>query len=1267
MFSETSGAARLAGWQRQEQLKPASFISFAGSFGPIDEEEPPEEGEEEEDEEANEGDAMVAKMRRARAKLEAEMNKWKALIQIDILSKPEGASSERQPFLDQQKKLAYPIDDIQPADILDYVNSKRGSEDHDEMAASCAWLLLDIDDDCSDEEASALMVVAKNFFASIPHDYRGDVYDSVFVEVVKIDGSTKPPPKDEDENEGGGEDTGDGADDREDEMDMDGQEENIGGQNGDLINTEGVAPDKNGRGGAPSGAPRRAVFIALTCKVDHFRVYEERIPPGLLMTRAVRHFLFKVELKSTLGEIYEKSLPYEDYEERLFGPQEDELGEDGMNPIRFAKLCKDRMKAASDTIANTEKMNIDEINMHLKMRGLHQGGTIADKRDRLQRALQRQIDIMGFGELSSFGAEMVETIFKIYDKDCDEGFSLWELNQWLFDLGTETIIDVKDYQHLMEELELAVDENGYVTLDGITNYYERFGRLAEDLRRLGIGGLQELLHGQYEIQCDYESHAFQSFIDILEQHTASFVALKDTLKNLSSLKDFLFEGTYAQLGDIPYLQRFPWLQEAIRTPGWISKQIHTMAEILADGDTGIIRSMKMNAVDTFGTFGSFDSKFSQLFNVKKDKKGKGGAKDKETSNDGPQAKKGHSIVEELLKDVLPPLEPSEGLKESVSRSMREATRLRNYLRNNALLTRTEKEEAREKLHKAELEIESGIKLLDTCVQAATAHASAFYDAIRLYSKGVASVGYGFKELFGRVTMKGIDFVKYLPRALGEPSLLRFRREDRVRRAMERKKAAFSAMERERARRNMTDEDRERQKKERAERAQARRDEEEKTLFNEAYIGLTQAREEAKGESFIRKMLESWRKLALMREQRYPNTVKSAVTSNNYAVALKEFGHIDPAFIAEAVQWGTKAATSCQKTLADFNASFDMETMKASEASEAFVNKGKKVVGWVLIMQNFITLLRDTVNVSALRKHIDVRVTIWRLHSRLTKKEIHLLNAERKVENMITLPHGDVKSNMDLTISEVIEHNEELRREDEEAARLAGVVDDKTKSEDTDEDSSVSASVDEKTGISALDPAYLELMQRKERARKEKERRKQREKEKKLRAEAIKSRNKLYEMIKSDEITKFFSDRAENPALADEELPWLKPAPPPGEDDVGSVISAVTNHFGQDGDSQDRNMYEYSGELPNAGGIHPSSASVESMSQISNVSDFAFKQQNLDGNNSLDGVSMLDSIAEYQNLDDPTATGGEGDDITLGSSSSPQKKGIFGWLFRSRGH
>jgi len=1271
MFADIQGAARLAAWQRQAQLDNPSIISFAGTFGKQEEEEIDDDEDEEGDGDGD-GDDMVARMRKARKKMEAELNKWHGHIIIDIISKSE-ISVEKLDLIDDQGRLTMPLEEIECSDVLEYFNkhpNKTNSHiDEDELGVACAWMIIDIAEGTTEDESKALLKSTLNFWNSIPHDFRDDLYQTVRGQVVlvpdaeiKADKDTTNPDNFDDTEENDDENEAD--EDDENEADEDANDENeVENENENEVEKSDDKPQKN---------PQKAILIALINHHDAFRKWEESLPPGLLLSRGLRQLNIKIDLRQSLDDLYEMSAPFEYYTDRLYGPQEDELGEEGMNPIRFAKLCRERVKAIADVIEGAETMNIEDIKMHLQMRGLDASGTLYDVKTRLQRALQRQSDILGFGELSNFGEEMCKRIFDVYDMDRDEALSMWELNNWLSDLGSETIVDQKDYAALLREMELATDENGFVTLHGMSNYYERYGRLVEDMKSTGIGALHEFLQGQYEITLDFESEALLTLLNMLESHSTAFTYLKTQIKNLASLKDFIVEGTYERLGDMPFLKKYSNIMDIIKTPGWLVRKMNYISETIADGDSGIIRSMKLNALDHFGTYGAFDSKLSQVFSslgkYKKDRKDeKEAILDDNKDDDHAGGKKaGKSQLDELLDDVFPSILDSKNLENKIAAAMKLADSIRVKLGGDNLMTRMEKELAKENLRQSELDVENGIKQLDECVNLTTAHASAWYDCMRIYSSGIASFGVGSKEFFCRVYLKGFNFFKYLPRAAGEASLRRFRREDRVRRATERKKAAFAAMERERARRNMTDEEKARQKQLKQEKAQAKRDDEEKLLFNEGYIALVGAREERKGEATIRKMIDAWRRLAMMRDQRYPNTLKAALCCNNYAVVLKEFSHIEPSFISESVTWAIKGALIVNESLKQFNQSFDNETLKANEASEKALER-KKVAGYVLIMQNMVTLLRDTTNVTALRKYIDVRMCIWRLFPKLTEKEKKLIGAERKVEGMITLPLGDVKANLEITQRDALEYLEEMRLQDLEAARLAGIkIKSKGSDDDGDDDgSSTSNSISGEKTKDSMDPEYLALLARRERAKKEKARKKARAKEKEMRTEAIKSRNKLYGLISSGEINHFFEERAENPALANEDLPWLRPdfkedGNHLSQGQADSLISGVTEQV-HDRQNPDPNS-DYLPLQPFTYSTEPNVSMTvddQSMSVISNVSDFGRGGDN----NSIDQVSHLGSIAEYQEgFDDPDSQNGKDSNRHFNKKKT---KGIFSWLFRGR--
>jgi len=1263
IMGAVQGSARLAAWQRQQQMDEPNFMNYSFTFGNFGEEEKEEEEEKNEDEAQTSEQAYMANVKKAREALEKEMNKWKSIIEIDVINRPEGSSDYRKDLFDAKNVLGIAIPEIEPADVIHCFSQKLGLNQGDHIGEATMWMLIDIAESATDEEAETFVQIAVNFFNTIPFDHREDLFEKVYGQLVTIE-EIKPDDdedsddflhKDKAEEEEEAKEKKKEQEEKEkkekDERDPDRPDDDVDelpkydpdDPNDPRNKKEEVKPQEK--------RPRRAALIALFTSQEIFRNWEEQLPPGLLISRVLRSFHFKLELDQPLSEIYEKSVPFEEFQDRLFGPQEDELGEEGMNPIRFAKLCKERVKVATDAVERADKMQPDEMKGHLRVRGLSETGTVYDLKSRLVRALKRQAEICGFGELSGFGDEMCREIFKWYDKDLDGALNMWELNSWLLDLGGETIIDQKDYLALMNELELAVDDDDNVTIEGIINYYEQYGKLVDDIRRTGIGSLHGLLKGQCLISCDYEAPAIHSFAALIDKHSVAFPDLKSLFGWLASTKDFLVEATYDKIGFAPWVSKFQSVKEILMTPGWIAKLIHKVAEYLSDGEDGLVRSMKLAVIDKFGTFGSFDAKFAKLFSevekakqdqIEKDAKKKKKPNSKKDDDDGPlptenkKDKKGE--LEGWLKslsELLPPIMDSKNIKKYIQENLLAASKLRTYLNGDVLLSRTERDTAREKLHEAELNIENNVKKLEEALLLWTAHASAFYDAVRLFTSGISSIGFGSKEFYARIYLKGMDFVKYLPRSAGEPSLRRFKREDRLRRAMERKNLALAAMERERARRNMTDEEKARIKKEREEKAQQKRDEEEMLLFNECYISLNSIRDEKKGEASTRKVIESFKKLALMKEQRYPNTIKAAVVGNNYACVLKEFGHIEPAWIPEASKWSLKTAEIVQKALSEFNHNWDRKKMVSSETCELAIVKGKKSAGFLLLLQNCMTLWREGLNYTALKKYIHFGVSIHRLHGKLTKKELSTIHSERKIEDTTAFPRGDVKDQIEATLTEVEVYLAEQLAEEEAARKELEKTLKFTKERDSDSDAESS----QKSGSQAkdlFDPEYLALMQRKERAKREKERKKQRIAEAEVRKESIKSRNKLYDLIATDKITEFFNKRAEDPELANEDLPWM--LPDAESQDKSEILSAIT-------------PAEENAQFQNYAG---SALEDASMSQLS-----------FDGANTLDqfdSVSKLDSIMEYQ------GDAGFDDDESQKSPQKeevPEKKGILSFLFRGR--
>jgi hypothetical protein len=158
----------------------------------------------------------------------------------------------------------------------------------------------------------------------------------------------------------------------------------------------------------------RVVLIALLGIEDFWKEFEETIPAGILITRALRDLKFELKLESNLEELYNMSLPFENFEEKLFGPQEEELGDDGMNPLRFAKLSREKTKSANDLIesALSGKMTHEALKTSLRMRGKADTGTKEELVKRFVALKRKDIeDIASGSKLSGFGNEMVSKIF----------------------------------------------------------------------------------------------------------------------------------------------------------------------------------------------------------------------------------------------------------------------------------------------------------------------------------------------------------------------------------------------------------------------------------------------------------------------------------------------------------------------------------------------------------------------------------------------------------------------------------------------------------------------------------------------------------------------------------------------------------------------------------------------------------------------------------------------------------------------------------------
>jgi hypothetical protein len=939
---------------------------------------------------------------------------WKMNFKFQFTVKPlmdsRAHKSTSNHFIDEDEYLLKNVYDFNSSDLLDHFTySFTGLlGEMTKSYGTASWVLFEVSPQATDEEAALLNVCCRNFFESIPFQERQSYYTAVRSKLLtakwepgnemsfsmpslsESPGSTtskKPAPP----------------------ARMEGLQ--------NLWKTStGSEDDPVDSNGFPI---QRVVLVVLLHEEDVFRKLEHNLPPGVLMTRSIREATIDVNLRNNLAELYQLCFPYEHFRDRLFGPQEDELGEDGMNPLRYAKMCRKRQAAAQELIDKAPDMPFEDLRYHCRVRGLNDSGSKGDLVLRVQDAFKRQLDILGFGELSAFGEDICKKIYNMYrgtNSTEDGGLSLWELNTMLYESGCEkAIYDLNEYRGMLGEHHFRCDRQGRLLPEGLTAYFEKFGRLGDAMQALAVGSLDEYLAGALDVLVDFDNEGFSSMVDMFSTNTVSEWTLKSIVRMLSCLQDISVNSDYLRpthlldalksllqksglLGDEGAAwgrlleELFASIEQSLKTPGWLVSKLHRLLEDMANGDNGIIRSLRIFLMTEFSSFASWEGKFrehlrawrklnaassstgsvstgattpfaqtarvddvmdalnqpataristarsglivetdlkprEEMSSVKSaggdttSTKNLGGdnriaqkeehiqkmlaeaaaAKDAEAAKQYEEEAEKTRIegrhvevkrLEEFLQKCLPELQSSTHLTEKrFEELMAKAKRVKDLLANeNIHLNRAEREELRLASGSIEAEALQLRSDLEHCKAVSAAHACALYDAVRLYSRGITSIGWGTKEICAKATSKGFYWADLLPRAEGELSIPLQIRENKLRRAAQRKNAALAALEREQQRRKLDDVEKEKLRQENEVKRDRREEEEERLLFAEAFDLYCIAKEERQLLPTLESLASMWEKLATMKTARYPKSLQAIVCQNNFAcICLQFFG------------------------------------------------------------------------------------------------------------------------------------------------------------------------------------------------------------------------------------------------------------------------------------------------------------------------------------------------------------------------------------------
>jgi hypothetical protein len=570
------GSLRMSSWQRHQLLKNASNFAIIGQFGPPFE--------------------KTVKLEDSKNGIPRGIEHETPKINVKVNFSINPDTKKRRTILDPDG-LVRNIEKIEAGDLLEYFTTFKvmPSETHElrpSPGGSVTWVFFDVIASVTLQEAYCFLKATCNLFQSVPLDYRHDLYTSVKGQLFYVD------------------------------------------DNSSLYDEEAMSAIKNNK---PHGRKtheiptsntqsnqtqlyRRVICVALLSEKDPFKSMENQIrDPKMLITRAIRNITFDLSIRQSIDEIYRYCLEFDNFHERLFGPQEDEIGEEGMNPIRFAKMCRSRKKAADDAISAAPQWSNDDLKYHLAVRGLSDQGTRDELIIRVIKAFKRQSELVGFGELSSFGAEMVTEIFNYFDEDKDGALSLVELNKLLFITGSETIYSVKEYLDFMKEEELLGNSQGFLTKEGLMAYYERYGGLSNAIRQIGIGSINNIMQGEYEVRCEFEKESMTSLLNILEEHTLSQSSFKYLLKWFSSLISNNIVLSSPNIGSVlkciitVFIPQLHVDGSFCNIPGLPAQFLHECMKFLADGEEGLIKSIRTNTKAKFSKCFTFTDMLKSIF------------------------------------------------------------------------------------------------------------------------------------------------------------------------------------------------------------------------------------------------------------------------------------------------------------------------------------------------------------------------------------------------------------------------------------------------------------------------------------------------------------------------------------------------------------------------------------------------------------------------------------------------------------------------------
>ncbi len=716
---------------------------------------------------------------------------------------------------------------------------------------------------------------------------------------------------------------------------------------------------------------RRFLRIQLLNDRDPFLEVEKFLPPDIKIKDAIDHLSLHVDMNVSLDDILKLTSQFLNYEHRCYGPQEEELGEKGMDPSVFHNAVKQRRKAAlraARTVANKE-MSVKEMKEILSSRGYGTSGTISEIRERCEQLFTLQAEVCGYGELSNFGEGVANAIFNRVDRDNDGALNFLEMNALQRRLGAVSLEYPGKYEEAMVDSGFAVNDKNWLTKDGLVAYYERFGRIAADIRDLAIGSVDDYVCANISLTGEIRSRIVQGIDKIFDAAREAHYGLKVTSFISRFVKDVYLDYECKRLSDLFLKEECPaWLL----APAGPAEFLRKAKEILAHGRRGWIPEMREGVEMKLGQGWGWSMKEEWTLHTEEEEDAIKKKKMQDDANTIAQAgiDTGIDVAEYnvgtvegwkeftlsdgtkpiWLKDALKKLDDDEerakaqkanddtkfsevvdcplGTVDRIDTLKQELEGLTELL--SKALPRRQREEVEGLQQERKAELKKLEEILDRATHVAVHHFCKTYDAMRSVLKGVHSINWGNRAFSMRSELEGFDFFHHLPEAMHEESEIYLEQEARAKRAHDRKEEAKKFVTQEREKKLLEAKERERLKAEYAEKKIKERAEEELTLYTRGAEARVRGYSKASDQKLC---IEMWRRLYLLYENRYDQMNSSrditavAVAANNLGVVCFEFGDGQMSAIRESLQRLRKAETYMDETLKKYKELAKIQALK----------------------------------------------------------------------------------------------------------------------------------------------------------------------------------------------------------------------------------------------------------------------------------------------------------------------------------------------------